>query len=251
MAVKEAPPSSAAHADDTPAWEEAPTAHQDASRPAEDVHVPQRQPEKAAQQPDPAFETLQDDDFESLQPPGFDPIDEGQYEHIEMGDPGFDVTEDSLEQAAGLPVPAFATERKKSRSPRLRNMNGQSWPALAASLPVTGLAAELARQSEWIGLQGEQINLRVAIRTLAESPGKARLCTVLSEHFGTVVQLNVEYGATGDETAHAVAQAQKVLRQQEAEQAVAADPFIQTLISEFGARVVPGSISAAPLERAA
>jgi DNA polymerase-3 subunit gamma/tau len=48
-----------------------------------------------------------------------------------------------------------------------------------------------------------------------------------------------------------VAQAQKAMRQQEPEQAVAADPIVQTLISEYGARVVPGSISAAPLERAA
>jgi DNA polymerase-3 subunit gamma/tau len=133
----------------------------------------------------------------------------------------------------------------------MRNMTAQAWPALAASLPVTGLAAELARQSEWLDVKGDQVNLRVAIRTLAESPGRARLCTVLSEHFGTVVQLNVEYGATGDETAHAVEQAQKVVRQQNAEQAVAADPFVQTLISEFGAKVVPGSISAVPLTRAA
>ncbi len=253
MAVAGTPPSAAVQSDDTPAWEDAPAASlpQDVSSPAEADHVLQTSADQEAQHSAPAFETLQTDEFENLQPPGFEPIDEGQFEHIEMGDPGFDVLEGSLEAIADLPAPAFATERKKTRSPRLRNMNGQSWPALAASLPVTGLAAELARQSEWIGLQGDQINLRVAIRTLAESPGRARLCTVLSEHFGTVVQLNVEYGATGDETAHAVAQAQKAMRQQEAEQAVAADPFVQTLISEFGARVVPGSISAAPLERAA
>ncbi|PLC51427.1 DNA polymerase III subunit gamma/tau [Pollutimonas subterranea] len=206
---------------------------------------------QSLQDSDAAFETLQTDEFESLQPPGFEDVDEGRFEHIEMGDPGFESLEEIPAQIADLPAAVFSTERKKSKSPRLRAMNAQAWPALAASLPVTGLAAELARQSEWIGLEGEQINLRVAVFTLAESPGKARLCTVLSEHFGTVVQLNVEYGATGDETAHAVAQAQKAMRQQEAEQAVATDPFVQTLISEFGARVVPGSISAAPLERAA
>jgi DNA polymerase-3 subunit gamma/tau len=168
-----------------------------------------------------------------------------------MGDPDFEMLDGSLEATPALAAAVFAPERKKTKSPRLRNMTAQAWPALAATLPVTGLAAELARQSEWLGLQGEQINLRVAIRTLAESPGKARLCTVLSEHFGTVVQLSVEYGATGDETAHAVEQAQKVVRQQEAEQAVATDPLVLTLISEFGAQVVPGSISAVPLSRAA
>ncbi|PLC55372.1 DNA polymerase III subunit gamma/tau [Pollutimonas nitritireducens] len=264
-----ASPSTEITSGDTPAWEDLPMQ-------AEPPHITDPQvanPQVAApqigapvvssgisrdgqahqgrQNADSAFETLQSDEFETLQPSGFDAVDEGQFEHIEMGDPSFESLEEPLEQVADLPAPVFTAERKKSKSPRLRTMNGQAWPALAASLPVTGLAAELARQSEWVGVQGEQINLRVAIRTLAESPGKARLCTVLSEHFGTVVQLNVDYGATGDETAHAVAQAQKALRQQEAEQAVASDPFVQTLVSEFGARVVPGSISATPLERAA
>ncbi len=264
-----ASPSTEITSGDTPAWEDLPMQ-------AEPPHITDPQvanPQVAApqigppvvssgistdgqahqgrQNADSAFETLQSDEFETLQPSGFDAVDEGQFEHIEMGDPSFESLEEPLEQVVDLPAPVFTAERKKSKSPRLRTMNGQAWPALAASLPVTGLAAELARQSEWVGVQGEQINLRVAIRTLAESPGKARLCTVLSEHFGTVVQLNVDYGATGDETAHAVAQAQKALRQQEAEQAVASDPFVQTLVSEFGARVVPGSISATPLERAA
>lgn len=257
-AIAQAPPPAAVPSDDTPAWEDLPVQSSSPQRPSEpssDDQNPQArqipQSRQDSQDPDPAFETLQSDEFENLQPPGFEPIDEAQFEHIEMGDPGFGAPEDSLEQETVLSAPVFAAERKKVKSPRLRTMNAQAWPALAATLPVTGLAAELARQSEWVGIHGDQINLRVAIRTLAESPGKARLCTVLSEHFGTVVQLNVEYGATGDETAHAVAQAQKAMRQQNAEQAVAADPFVQTLISEFGARVVPGSISAAPLERAA
>jgi len=156
-----------------------------------------------------------------------------------------------LEGATENIAAAFAPARKKSKSPRVRDMTPQAWPALAASLPLSGLAAELARQSEWLGAQGDQVNLRVAIRTLAESPGRARLCTVLSEYFGTVVQLNIEYGATGEDTAHAVEQAQRKARQQQAEEAVEKDAFVRTLIEEFGAHVVAGSITAAPLDRAA
>ncbi len=251
----------AAPPDDTPAWEEAP-AHAAPVAPRQNQPVLSRPPRRKTSrrsgpgqtaQPadDTAFETLQSPDSENPRPHEFEPLDEDRFEPVAIGDPDFEMLDGPLEGAAELATPVFASERKKTQSPRLRTMNGQAWPALAASLPVTGLAAELARQSEWLGVQGEQINLRVAIRTLAESPGKARLCTVLSEHFGTVVQLNVEYGATGDETAHAVAQAQKVVRQQEAEQAVAVDPFVQILVSEFGAKVVPGSISAVPLDRAA
>ncbi|CAM5436419.1 DNA polymerase III subunit gamma/tau [Eoetvoesiella caeni] len=168
---------------------------------------------------------------------------------VESGD------DESFESMATVPddvaVPAFTPARKKFKSPRLRDMTSAAWPTLAAQLPLTGLAAELARQSEWLDVRDDEISLRVAVKTLAESPGQARLCTLLSEHFGAVVRLNVEYGATGDETAHAVAQAERARRQQEAEQAVLVDPFVQTLINDFGAMVVPGSVRAAPIDKAA
>ncbi len=245
--------------EDIPAWEElpaAPVAEVDAPM-AESITQPDTKPNSyapplsAAVEEETVFEAPEPEEFETLHSPDVDSADDEQFEPVEMGDPELEIQDAAIQASAELAAPAFTAERKKAKSPRLRNMTAQAWPALAASLPVTGLAAELARQSEWLDVKGDQVNLRVAIRTLAESPGRARLCTVLSEHFGTVVQLNVEYGATGDETAHAVEQAQKVLRQQSAEQAVAVDPFVQTLISEFGARVVPGSISAVPLTRAA
>jgi DNA polymerase-3 subunit gamma/tau len=156
------------------------------------------------------------------------------------------------EEAGDVQLPAgiAPARKKKSKSPRLGDMTSAEWPSLAASLPLSGLASELARQSEWLGGQGDQVRLRVAIRSLTEIQGKARLRTVLSEYFGTAVQLEVEFGHTGDETAHAVAQARRAARQKEAEQAVASDPFVQALISDFGAHVVQGSISAAE-ERAA
>lgn len=144
--------------------------------------------------------------------------------------------------AAALPTPIPSPVRGKGHLPRLAKMTAKDWPALAAQLPVTGLAAELARQSEWVGLDGNRVRLRVAIRTLAETSAQSRLCTVLSEHFGTVVQLHVDWGSTGDDTAHAVAQAQRAALQQQAEQAVQTDPFVMTLIKHFDARVIADSI---------
>ena len=121
-------------------------------------------------------------------------------------------------------------------------ISSAAWPELAARLPVTGLAAELARQSEWAGVQGDAIILRVAVKTLAESESRVRLQTVLCEHFGQGIRLDVDVGAVGEATAHAVAQAERAARQQAAEDAVAVDPFVQALVSDFGAHVVAGSI---------
>lgn len=154
----------------------------------------------------------------------------------------------SAPSAAPIPTPAparregAAPPRKRQSRARMGDMTSAAWPELAARLPVTGLAAELARQSEWVGVQGDAIILRVAVKTLAESESRVRLQTVLCEHFGQGIRLDVDVGAVGEATAHAVAQAERAARQQAAEDAVAVDPFVQALLSDFGGYVVAGSI---------
>jgi len=116
------------------------------------------------------------------------------------------------------------------------------WHKLAASLPIGGLAGELARQSEWLGVQGRTISLRVAARVLLDGPARARLRAALGEHFGGPVQLNIVAGETGDETAHAVDLAERKARQLAAEIAVQTDPFVQALVNDFGGVIVHGSV---------
>jgi len=162
----------------------------------------------------------------------------------EIDDASFDQNGMPLDQPMGDAAAMFSQQAPRADFPRLADMTAGGWPELAAKLPLTGLAAELARQSEWLGSHGERVRLRVAVRSLAESPGKSRLRTVLSEHFGTVVELDVEYGQTGEDTAHAVELARRAARQKEAEQAVQADPLVRALIDDFEATVVAGSIRA-------
>jgi DNA polymerase-3 subunit gamma/tau len=119
----------------------------------------------------------------------------------------------------------------------------EPWPALAARLPVRGIAAQLARQSELVRVDGNLFVLRVAARTLAEGQGAERLRSVLDAHFGRPVRVHVEVGATGSDTAHAVEQSVRSARQQAAEEAILADPFVRTLMDNFGGQIVPNSIS--------
>lgn len=180
---------------------------------------------------------------------------EGGYQGFDSPDEGFIASPDDDEfetmaggsRAADVPVakPARRASGAGSRSrqgPRVTDMSEATWPELAARLPVTGLAAELARQSEWHGVQGDTVILRVAVRTLADSASRVRLQTVLCEHFGQSLRLEVLVGATGEATAHAVAQQERAERQRAAEAAVEADPFVRALLSDFGGQVVPGSI---------
>lgn len=199
--------------DDVPAWEEITTEPEPTFADEIDTQSQETSDIDAGDDPEPHAESLSEDDF-----------------MLPVSD--FDEPANYHEPISG----------NRPVSPTLKKMTAKDWPELAAGLAATGVAAELARQSEWLGVDNSEIILRVAVRTLAESPGKARLCTLLSEHFGQVVTLRVEFGVTGSDTAHAVQQAERQKRQHEAEAAAQSDPLVLDLLREFDARILPGSI---------
>ena len=119
-----------------------------------------------------------------------------------------------------------------------------NWPLLAAALPVRGVAQQLAQQSEMLKCDsndGIQFHLRVAVETLLSAGSVDKLATALTEHFGKTVRVSTEIG-TVQQTANAHAQADRAARQREAEQTMRSDPFVENLMREFGATIVPGSI---------
>ncbi|MGO3712645.1 DNA polymerase III subunit gamma/tau [Alcaligenes aquatilis] len=187
-----------------------------------------------------------DEEFENYQPLDMDAAraeEDGDVPSVSMSDRFMPDTE------LGLPVPQSGSDSR--RTVRLGGMKAETWPDVATSLPLSGWAAELARQSEWLGVKGQEIHLRAKIKATEGSQGKARLRTVLSEYFAQSIQLVIEYGDTGDATAHAVEQARLAERQRQAQEQVAQDPFVLSLIRDFDASVKAGSIKATPLVRAA
>jgi DNA polymerase-3 subunit gamma/tau len=118
----------------------------------------------------------------------------------------------------------------------------EPWASFSSKLPLSGMASQLARQSECSAVSGRVLTLRVPTKALTEGAHADRLRTVLSEYFGFAVQLQFEIAATQGQSAHAIDVAAQVVRQELAEQAVQNDPFVQALLKDFGAQVVPGSI---------
>lgn len=163
-------------------------------------------------------------------------------EPAEDSDSPVSLAADDVDQMPELSALSSVSRRADVETPDPARMTAGDWPALAASLPVGGAARALAMNSEWLAGDERRIRLRVAIHSLVESGSQDRLRTVLSEHFGRVLRLDVEYGDTGEDTAYAVDQAERGRRQQAAEEAVAQDPLVQTLVRDFAARVVPGSV---------
>ncbi|MFJ9532916.1 DNA polymerase III subunit gamma/tau [Herbaspirillum sp. NPDC101396] len=120
-----------------------------------------------------------------------------------------------------------------------------NWPQLAADLSLRGMVAQMAQQSELVRCEqsGNSVvfHLRIPVETLRASGNIEKLTAVLGERFNKSVRIETEIGAVAL-TANARAQADRAERQREAEQTVHNDPFVQVMMREFDASIVPGSI---------
>lgn len=120
-----------------------------------------------------------------------------------------------------------------------------NWPVLAAALPLRGVVQQLAQQSELLQCEdngeGVLMHLRIPLETLRSAGAVDKLMAALSEHFGKTVRVTTEIGAVR-QTANAAAVAEREARQHQAEESMQRDPFVQTMMREFGATIVPGSI---------
>jgi DNA polymerase-3 subunit gamma/tau len=151
-------------------------------------------------------------------------------------------------------TPAPAAPAAGARNARTAAVAGQpqsraatdkiDWPALAASLSISGMTRELAGASELVGVEGDVFRLRVPVRTLAEAGTVERLRAALAAALGRQIRISVEVGETGD-TAAARADRARSEKQKRAEQSIYNDPFVQQLIDNFGAAVDPSSIKPA------
>ena len=120
-----------------------------------------------------------------------------------------------------------------------------NWPALATVLPLRGTAQQLATQSELVHCcedgNAAVFKIRVPIETWRTPGNIEKLTAALSERFGRSVRVDTELGPVWF-TASAEAQAYREACQRAAEETIANDPFVNSMIREFGAFVVPGSI---------
>ncbi len=119
------------------------------------------------------------------------------------------------------------------------------WPVLVKQLSLRGVAQQLAMQSELLACNEDGnvlvMRIRVPVDTLLSAGSGDKLAAALGEHLGKTVRLDTQIGAT-TLTAHAADVADHAERLRIAEQTLQDDPFVQTLMREFGATIVPGSV---------
>ena len=153
-------------------------------------------------------------------------------------------------RVVGVPVRQQAESRADASAAAqaavvlLPTEEGDFWHATVQALvdaqAIGAMVRELALQSQLVARDEGQWMLRVERESLNQPGSRDRLTQALKDA-GFDVVLAVEVGRVTDSPGRRNAQA-SAERQVAAEQLIYATPLVQTLMKDFGARVVPGSI---------
>ncbi|WP_322085737.1 DNA polymerase III subunit gamma/tau [Burkholderia sp. BCC1999] len=214
-----------------------------APRPAVQVPTPRaaaRAPQAAeSRQASPPWEDIPPDDYVPLSADEmFGGPDDGFVPEFNSGPDDVRVMPKPAETRPSAPVDARPLPPAIALDPL--GFDGE-WPALAARLPLKGVAYQLAFNSELTAVDATTLKLSVPVPQYADAAQVAKLKAALADALGKPVEVAVEVGPAR-RTAAALDAAARAARQREAEQEIHGDPFVQQLVRDFGARIVEGSV---------
>jgi len=137
------------------------------------------------------------------------------------------------------PEPTLADAQQESNE---RSFNGD-WRTLVEQRLKLGLARALAQNCEMVTYDEHSITLKVAEthKHLASPNYQDKLSDAIHQHFGRKIKLQFEIGSEANTPAKQIA-IEKATIQSNAETAILQDHFVQSLMSDFGATIIPNSI---------
>jgi DNA polymerase-3 subunit gamma/tau len=117
-----------------------------------------------------------------------------------------------------------------------------NWRGLVDELKL-GLARALSQHCELIAYDENSISLSVpeAQKHLLLPNYQEKLSSAISQYFDKKIKLNFSVGGTGNTPARQITQ-EKAHAQAGAESSIEEDGFVQALINDFGASIIPNSI---------
>jgi DNA polymerase III subunit gamma/tau len=152
------------------------------------------------------------------------------------------------DQADAAAVPARTKKKPETATVQSAGTAGSvfdgDWPKLATQLQVSGVARQLAQQSELRSFDGESMELGLAhsAKHLADRVYQDKLRMALKGHFGKPVALKIVIGEISGNTAAVQAQTERQARQGKALQAIQGDAFVRELMDSFDATIVSDSV---------
>jgi DNA polymerase III subunit gamma/tau len=149
--------------------------------------------------------------------------------------PAKTIIDDTTPEAAPVIVPATTSA-----------FNGD-WRALIEQNLKLGLARALAQNCEMIAFDENSISLRVAQsqKHLVSASYQDKLASAINDYFGKKIKLNFEIGADGQAEINTPAKqiaTEKANIQSSATEAIMQDTFVQALMNDLGATIIPNSI---------
>ncbi|WP_426804053.1 DNA polymerase III subunit gamma/tau [Stenotrophomonas sp. SrG] len=205
--------------------------------------------------PAPAAEPAAEDDLPPWHQAGSDERDEALAVELASPDAAMAAPWEAPPVRAPAPVQAVAPAPRPqgiaiSPSPASGNAgpvalaSAETWLELVAQSQLNGPSRQLAAHAAFIGFQHGVLKLAVSpgFEYLCSDRSLAALTEALSGPLGMTPKIVIEHGNAEAETLHQRSDRQRGERQQAAETAFMADPSVQLLIQQHGARVVTDSI---------
>ena len=126
------------------------------------------------------------------------------------------------------------------------SLTTEQWPTISRSLAVSGLARQFVQQAQLVRCEdaGRVVNCKflVSIPALTEAAIIAKAQDALAAYFGKPCRIDAQVGNTESLTAAAEDADAAAKAQSKAEAEIHADPLVQSILQDFGGKIVPGSI---------
>jgi DNA polymerase-3 subunit gamma/tau len=124
----------------------------------------------------------------------------------------------------------------------------EQWPAFVAQLPLTGMTAQLAAQTEWRGVAGNTLTLALPAvhRHLADKTYADKLKSALDRVSGRKLLLAFEVGDATEGSLASQQQRERVETRARTEAAFKEEPFVRDVLARFDATIKPDSIKRVP-----
>src|SRR4029079_10841369 len=118
------------------------------------------------------------------------------------------------------------------------------WAAFIASLELTGIAGQLAAQTELIRIEGREITLGLpeTQRHLTDKTYVEKLRMALEEATGAKLRFAFELRGNVDVSLAAQDKRERAEQKAQAEAAFRDEPFVRDVLTRFDARIKPDSI---------
>ena len=147
-----------------------------------------------------------------------------------------------FDSEAKIAKPSIAEQTAQDETVESIAFDGH-WRNLIESHLKLGIARALAQNCEMLSYDDDNIYLRVAEKQkhLVSATYQEKLSHAINQHFGRTIKLHFQVDREANTPAMEQAE-EKAVIQTSAEEAIMRDPFVQALLNDFDAKIIPNSI---------